>query len=222
MKHLLCDDSLRRIIRNNLEQFDYRSHSTADLRHSAVALTVLDAPKPSGILGIHHLQDLPQRATLILTRRTAKLRRHSGQWALPGGRVDPGETAEQAALRELEEEVGLTLQPEDILGRLDDFTTKSGFVMTPVVVWGGANRTLTANPAEVRSIHLIPVDEFMRKDAPELVSGKESEEPVLRMPIGDRGIFAPTGAVLYQFREVAILGKSTRVAHYGQPEFTWK
>ena len=222
MNHLLCDDALRQRIAANLAKFKHLRHSASGLRHSAVALVVTDAPEPAGVPGVRHFDGVPERATLILTRRPIKLNRHAGQWALPGGRIDPGETPEQAALREMEEEVGLSLSMEDLIGRLDDFTTRSGFVITPLVFWGGRNLALEANPSEVQSIHLIPVEEFLRDDAPELNVHNPGEEPVLRMPVGRRGIFAPTGAILYQFREVAILGRETRVEHYEQPEFARK
>src|SRR6185436_20711729 len=88
------------------------------------------------------------RASIVLTVRAAGLR-HSGQWACPGGRREPGETAEAAALRELEEEVGLALPPEHVLGCLDDYSTRSGFVMTPVVVWGIPGVVLRPDPREV-------------------------------------------------------------------------
>jgi 8-oxo-dGTP pyrophosphatase MutT (NUDIX family) len=156
---------------------------------------------------------------LILTRRALGLRNHPDQWALPGGRVDAGETAEQGALRELVEEVGLELGPSAVLGRLDDFITRSGFVITPVVVWGGAAPKLVANAVEVASIHRIPVSEFMRADAPWLDHEDDSEQPVLRMPVGSGWIAAPTAAVLYQFRELCIAGRPTRVAHFEQPLF---
>ena len=107
-------------------------------------------------------------AALLLTKRADALRNHAGQWALPGGRIDAGETPEQAALRELHEEVGLRLGEDSLLGRLDDFVTRSGYVITPVLVWAGAARELVPNPHEVRSIHRIPVSEFLRVDAPML------------------------------------------------------
>jgi 8-oxo-dGTP pyrophosphatase MutT (NUDIX family) len=162
------------------------------------------------------------RAALILTRRSSELRNHPGQWALPGGRIDAGETVERTALRELEEEVSLELGAGDVLGTLDDFATRSGFVITPVVVWAGAGRELTFNPGEVSSIHRIPVPEFLREDAPRLELESGSEHPVLRMPVGDTWIAAPTAALIFQFREVCICGRDTRVAHYEQPAFAWR
>jgi mutator protein MutT len=163
-----------------------------------------------------------ERAALILTRRAEQLRDHAGQWALPGGRIETGETPEQAALRELFEEVDLVLDAKAVLGRLDDYVTRSGFVITPIVVWAGAAREITPNPAEVQSIHRIPIDEFLRTDAPMLAASHDPARPVLRMPVGDTWIAAPTAAVLYQFRELCIEGRATRVAHFEQPEFAWK
>lgn len=136
--------------------------------------------------------------------------------------MENGESPEKAALRELEEEVGLKLDPDQILGRLDDYSTRSGFIIKPVVVWGGPGPGLSANPVEVASIHRIPLTELMRKDAPILREIPESEHPVLLMPIGDTWIGAPTAALIYQFREVAILGREKRVAHYEQPRFAWR
>src|SRR5262249_1256920 len=151
---------------------------------------------------------------LLLTRRAAGLRAHAGQWALPGGRIDAGESPEQAALRELHEEVGLDLPPAAILGRLDDFVTRSGFAITPGVVWGGAAPGVVPNDGEVASIHRIPLAEFLRADAPLLEPCPDSVHPVLRMPLGSGWIAAPTAAFLYQFREVCLLGRPTRVAHF--------
>jgi 8-oxo-dGTP pyrophosphatase MutT (NUDIX family) len=150
------------------------------------------------------------------------LKHHAGQWAIPGGHLEAGETPEQAALRELDEEVALPLPRDRILGRLDDFVTRSGFVMTPIVIWGGATVSLEPNPEEVRSVHRIPIREFLRPDAPMLEEVSHSPHPILYMPVGCSWIASPTAALLYQFREVAILGNQTRVAHFEQPMFAWR
>ncbi len=169
---------------------------------------------------------MPSRSELLSTpiaaKRSRKLRRHAGQWALPGGKIDAGESAEQAALRELSEEVDLHLTEQNIIGRLDDVITMSGFVITPIVVIAGPARDMTPNPDEVDRIHRIPFSELLREDAPILENTDESEHPVLRMPVGDSWIAAPTAAILYQFREVCLLNQPTRVANFGQPRFTWK
>jgi hypothetical protein len=118
--------------------------------------------------------------------------------------------------------VGLRLGEDSLLGRLDDFVTRSGYVITPVLVWAGAAREMVPNPDEVHSIHRIPVAEFLRVDAPMLEHRADSAQPVLRMPVGDSWIAAPTAAVLYQFRELCLCGRATRVAHFEQPLFAWK
>jgi ADP-ribose pyrophosphatase YjhB (NUDIX family) len=141
---------------------------------------------------------------------------------LPGGRIDEGETPEQAALREMAEEVGLQLDAPAVLGRLDDYVTRSGYLITPVVVWAGAARDLVPNPEEVASIHRIPASELLRDDAPLLNHVAGADHPVLRMPVGDSWIAAPTAAFLYQFRELCLLGRPTRVAHFDQPVFAWR
>ncbi|MCR5867997.1 MULTISPECIES: CoA pyrophosphatase [Aquincola] len=190
--------------------------------HAAVAVAIVDEGHGAAVGGLPAHAEWSEEAALVLTRRALHLRNHPGQWALPGGRVDEGETPESAALRELEEEVGLVLGPEAVLGRLDDFSTRSGFVITPVVVWGGPAPLLVANPGEVDSIHRIPVSEFLRSDAPRLENVASSVHPVLRMPVGSTWIAAPTAAVLYQFREVCLRGLPTRVSHFEQPAFAWK
>ena len=221
-ERLICDERLLQRIRKNMQSFDRRAHEGRTLRRAAVAITIVNAAQSSGVYGIPPDRYGSREAAIILTRRSLRLKNHAGQWALPGGRLDAGESPEDTALRELAEEVGLELDHKRPIGRLDDFTTRSGFTITPVIVWGGPGSKLKPNPAEVASIHRIPVAEFMRKDAPLLEEMPGSNHPVLHMPVGNNFIAAPTAALLYQFREVAILGKDTRVAHYEQPFFAWR
>lgn len=223
MSHLQCNDELRHDIMANLRHFPFQSGELSDgKRAAAVAITLVHVAHKPDVYSIPFAAGGEDHAAVLLTRRSVKLKKHAGQWALPGGRMDAGETPEETALRELAEEVGLKLSAEQVIGRLDDYTTRSGFTIKPVVVWGGCVTDLRANPDEVQSIHRIPLAELMREDAPILHSIPESEHPVLLMPIGESWIAAPTAAMLYQFREVCILGKQTRVAHFEQPYFAWK
>jgi mutator protein MutT len=219
---LTISDLFREHVKSNLATFEATRIDIEDRKHAAVALVVVDRRVNANIGDIPFHSSEADQAALILTIRASKLRKHAGQRAFPGGRIDAGETPEQAALRELEEEVGLALRPEHILGRLDDYPTRSGFVITPVVVWAGRTGSLTANPAEVESIHRIPVSELMRDDAPILEPTSNSPHPVLKMPLGNDWFAAPTAAIAYQFREVAILAKPTRVSHFEQPRFAWR
>ena len=159
---------------------------------------------------------------VLLTRRAERLQAHAGQWALPGGRVETGEEPVAAARRELLEELGLDLDESDLLGVLDDYATRSGYVITPFVFWGGADPHLDPDPYEVRSVHRVSLRELCRPDSPRFVSIPESDRPVVQIPIGGDLIHAPTGAVLLQFRRVAIEGVLERVADYEQPVFAWR
>lgn len=216
------DASLRALVQHHLQAFALRSLSSAGHR-AAVALTLTEEGWGADLDGLAKPTAWSNAAAVLLTRRALHLRNHPGQWSLPGGRIEAGESAAQAALRELDEEVGLRLDSSAVLGCLDDFATRSGFVITPVVVWAGAVHTpLQPNLDEVASIHRVPVAEFMRADAPLLEPIHDSPHPVLRMPMGQGWVAAPTAALIYQFREVCIAGRSTRVAHYEQPLFARK
>jgi hypothetical protein len=75
--------------------------------------------------------DVAGGAAFLLCRKASRLNSHAGQWALPGGRVDQGESVSEAALRELHEEVGVGLPQSAVLGLLDDYPTRSGYVIAP-------------------------------------------------------------------------------------------
>jgi 8-oxo-dGTP pyrophosphatase MutT (NUDIX family) len=204
------DTGLRERGAGHLASFERREIALAGRRSAAVAITLM--------------ADERDRACFAITRRQAHLGAHSGQWAIPGGRLEPGESAEAAALRELEEEVGVSLDASAVLGRLDDFATRSGFVITPVVLWADRPVELIANPHEVAHVYRVPLDVLEAPRVPELFSIPESDRPVLSIPIEMLGtsIYAPTAAILFQLREVVLHGRPTRVAHYEQPVFAWK
>ncbi|MDF3309828.1 NUDIX hydrolase [Rhodococcus sp. T2V] len=161
------------------------------------------------------------KPAIWLTERSSSLRAHPGQFAFPGGRIDPNETAAEAALREVKEELGLHVHPQQILGELDDFATKSGYVITPFVVWiGDFTGTLHPNASEVARVHTVTMDEV--DTDPRFVTDPRVESPILQWPFRDLDIHAPTAAILYQFREVVLRRRHTRVAHVGQPVFAWQ
>lgn len=210
LSQLLVNDDLRRRILANLDAFDRRAHDGPGLVRAAVALVVVG--------------DEDDEACFLITRRASRLRHHAGQWALPGGRLDPGEDAIAAALRETREELGLHLEPDRILGLLDDYPTRSGFAITPVVVWAGPHPALEPNPDEVAAVYRVPLATLERPEVPKLRHIEESDRPVISVPIAmlKADIHAPTAAVLYQLREVALRGRATRVDHFEQPVFAWR
>jgi 8-oxo-dGTP pyrophosphatase MutT (NUDIX family) len=181
----------------------------AGLKRAAVAVALVDAGDGSG------------GTALLLTLRASGLRAHSSQWALPGGRCDAGESPVAGALRELHEELGLELGPDDVLGQLDDYPTRSGYLITPVVAWAADSAKLSPNPAEVRSVHRIALTDVEQASAFDFVTIPQSERRVIRLFHAGQYIHAPTAALIYQFREV-LAGRDTRVAELEQPVFAWK
>jgi 8-oxo-dGTP pyrophosphatase MutT (NUDIX family) len=190
----------------NLGRFPRQALPRAGRRAAAVAVCVVAE------------RDEP---ALIITQRAARMRAHAGQWALPGGGQEAGESAAEAARRELSEETGVQTGPGDVLGVLDDYATRSGYLITPVAVWGGVARQDMRGPAaEVAQIHVIPLASL--DVPPRLVRIPESAAPVIQLPLLGGYLHAPTAAVVYQFCQVALHGLATRVAHFEQPVFAWK
>jgi len=161
-------------------------------------------------------------AAFLLCRRAIRLSSHAAQWALPGGRLDPGESAVDAALRELDEELGVTLPGSAVLGLLDDYPTRSGYVITPVVLWGGGRLDLRPAPEEVAAVYRVGLHQLQRPDSPRFITIAESPRPVVQIPLGNDLIHAPTGAVLLQLRWLGLEGRSDPVDGLEQPVFAWR
>jgi 8-oxo-dGTP pyrophosphatase MutT (NUDIX family) len=195
-------DELRERLRAGLAWTDRRSAPPdAGVRRAAVGVTILDA----------------STAPRVLVIKRAARGTNAGHWALPGGRLEPGERPEAAALREASEEVGL--ERGEVAGLLDDFVTDSGFVITPVVVLAPEPAALRRNPAEVQSLHPIPLARLLDPGVLRW-SARPDGAPLPQLLLRhDMVVHAPTGAILWQFRE-AVLGRRADVAGFAQPEWT--
>jgi 8-oxo-dGTP pyrophosphatase MutT (NUDIX family) len=204
------DDTTRRNIAELCAAFTRAPavEAMSPLKRAAVAIALTEAEASGG-------------TAFLLTRRAATLRSHAAQWALPGGRCDQGETQAQAALRELHEELGVGLGEADVLGLLDDYPTRSGYLITPVVVWVGTGADVIPNPAEVASVHRVALDDIERNDVFSFTTIPESTRRVIRFRHAGQHIHAPTAALIYQFAEV-LAGRDTRVAELEQPVFAWR
>ena len=202
--------TLRDTVTARMAAFERNAINDPALRHAAVAIIVAAGEDPA-------------EAAVLLTRRPQHLRRHAGQYALPGGRMDDGETPETAALRETAEELGLDLAPSSIMGLLDDYATRSGFCITPVVIWGGPAFPLAPDPNEVARVFRVPLRELDAPEVPDFQPPFDGSEPIFGVPLATLGhsLHAPTAAMLFQFREVGLRGAWTRVAHLEQPRFAW-
>jgi 8-oxo-dGTP pyrophosphatase MutT (NUDIX family) len=201
--------AFRETLAERCRTFPRREHPGEGLKRSAVAITLVDAGDGSG------------ETAFLLTRRAPKLRTHAGQWALPGGRLDPGEGPVQGALRELEEELGVRAGEETVLGVLDDYPTRSGYAIVPIVTWLEDIRAVRPNPQEVAAVYRIRLDEISRPESIHFLSIAESDRPVIRLTFGDGMVHAPTAAMVHQLAELAA-GRVTRVEHLEQPVFAWR
>ncbi|MBM4362967.1 MAG: CoA pyrophosphatase [Deltaproteobacteria bacterium] len=198
------------MVRDNLAGFERRGSPPGALIRAAVAVVL--APGPAG------------ESTFVITRRADRPGRHSGQWALPGGRSDPEEPPEVTALRELEEEISVPATDVEVLGLLDDYETRSGFVITPVVAWMDRTPRFAPDPREVAAVYQVGVHSLEHESVPRIWHIEESPRPLLGVPLAELEtvIHAPTAALLFQLREVGLLGRATRVAGYEQPVFAWR
>lgn len=191
-------------------------------RHAAAARAPSQAALKRAAVCVIVTADEAGRPAVLLTRRASHLNAHAGQFAFPGGRIDAGESDVDAALRETREEIGMVLGTDAILGQLDDYPTRSGYLITPLVAWAAPGTPMQPNPDEVAAIFRVPLVDIAQPGSPEFVTIPESDRPVIRYPLLGTRIHAPTAAVLYQFMEVAILGRGTAVAHLEQPVWAWR
>ncbi len=160
------------------------ARTVKDLRPAAVLIPVIARP---------------EGATVLLTRRADTLARHTGQIAFPGGRLDPGETAVQAALREADEEVALEPKAVEVLGLSDAYETGTGFLVTPVIGWLERPPVTTPSPDEVAEVFETPWDFLMdaanhRRDFYDLDEGLRRW--FWAMPWGKRYIWGVTAGIL--------------------------
>lgn len=181
----------------SLTHFSPTTFEANGLRRASVAIVV---HRRGGDLGIW------------VIRRAAGMREHPGQYALPGGRVEPGEDVIAAGLRELDEELGVGLTRDDVVGRLDDYVTRSGYVISSIICWAPGRRSVTINTAEVASVQFVSFIDLLA--SPRFVPDPESGRCAIEFPLFDVLIQAPTAALLFQFAEVVLRGRQTRVASF--------
>lgn len=138
--------------------------------------------------------------SLLLTKRADKLNAHSGQIAFPGGKIDAGdEGPEAAALREAEEEVGLANHHVEVLGRLPDYYTGSGYKIAPILGIMNADALVEANPDEVDYIFEVPLS-FLMNPKNHIYGSREfegKERFFLEMPFEGHYIWGITAGMIH-------------------------
>ena len=160
---------------------------------------VVPAPeiwKPAAVLV--PLVNRVEGVTVLLTQRTADMPSHAGQIAFPGGRRATGEDAVAAALRETEEEVGITRTFVDVVGAVDLYRTGTGFEITPIVGILSPGFTVRADPREVADVFEVPLEHFLDEVNHKLDSREYQgrQRRYYAMPYGERYIWGATAGML--------------------------
>lgn len=150
------------------------------------------------------LLDGPDGLELLFTVRASRLRSHGGEVSFPGGRVEPGESHVEAALRETQEEVGLAVAPEQVIGRLSDHPSPARYVAVPVVAVVPWPQELDLNPGEVAEAFTVPVAELAATEpGTREASLLQYRRLLYSYPWGDHVIWGFTGNVVRELLEVA-------------------
>ena len=153
---------------------------------------------------------------LLFTVRSADLPHHAAQISFPGGRFDDGETAEQAALREAWEEVGLEPGQVEILGHLNPTLSPFGYRVFPLLGYILQTPDLKPNPGEVGELLWVPIEELLAAPAH---TEERTPPPQNRLPAGLRGEFFESGGTLkrkvwhYPWRDYDIWGVTGNIVH---------
>ena len=165
--------------------------ASKELRPAAVLLLVVNHAEP----------------TVVFTMRTAHLSDHAGQISFPGGRCDEGDcTPERTALREAHEEIGLEADRVQLLGRLPEYCTSTGFCVTPVVGWAEPPVSYRPDPHEVAEVFEVPLAFLLdtRNHRYESAYFKGRMRKYWAMPFGERFIWGATAGMLVTFQRVLV------------------
>ena len=142
-----------------------------------------------------------EHPTVLLTQRSAHLRKHGGQIAFPGGKIDPPESAVEAAVREAEEEIGLPAHCIEPIGYMDYYYTGTGFRIAPVVAIVTPPFDLAINTEEVDSAFEVPLSFLMQPANHQRVTRDSDGRTFLAMPYGERYIWGATAGMLRHLYE---------------------
>jgi len=174
--------------------------------------------KPAAVLLL--IVNHPREPAVLLTQRTTHLSAHAGQIAFPGGSSDPADaTPERTALREAEEEVGISPDRVEILGRLPEYRTVTGFAVTPVVGWAEPPLTYRADPHEVADVFEVPLAFLLdiRNHRYESAFIRGRIRHYWAMPYGDRFIWGATAGMLVTFQRLMKVPGGTPPPATGTP-----
>jgi 8-oxo-dGTP pyrophosphatase MutT (NUDIX family) len=161
----------------------------------------IDAPKLKRASVLIPL--IPEEAgwSLLFSRRSANLAAHSGQIAFPGGGVEEGEPLEAAAVREAHEEVGIAAERVELIGRLDDLITNSGFLVAPFVGVIDQRIDYVLQATEVDEVFEVPIEALLRPEQPEVsyVAFRSKRYPAYFYRYEQHEIWGLTGRILKHF-----------------------